>query len=126
MQGRPQFITETDKSLKDLSPRIQCLQMRLKFRFKACHIPGKELRDADSFSQEPTSTPSQKDKIAKEDVLTRVNFVFHQLPATFNCLQEIAKAVEKDKLLQSLVQYITEERPARKKDCAVSLQPYQK
>ena len=71
VHGLPEFEVCTDhqplvpilnyKPLVEMSPHIQTLRMKLlRYCFKALHVPGKDLLDADAFSRAPESLTQQK------------------------------------------------------------------
>ena len=76
LHGLPIFTVSTDhkplvhilnyKQLVDMSPRIQNLRMKLlQYNFKADHVAGKDLLDADAFSRAPVEEPSEEDELAE-------------------------------------------------------------
>ena len=135
LQGLPEFTIETDhkplvpilnyKPLIEMSPRIQSLRMKLlRFKFKATHVPGTELKDADTFSRAPVSVPTQEDEIGEQQISAHVNAVLSQFPATEKRIQEIKHATTEDTILTSVITNIIEGWPLRKFQCEAQVQPY--
>ena len=92
LQGLRHFDLETDhkplipimnpKLICDLSPRLQFMRMKLlKYNFTASHVPGKDLDDADAFSQPPTSMPTEEDYKLEKELSLYVSGIMNSLPA---------------------------------------------
>ena len=135
LQGLPEFSIETDhkplipilnyKPLIEMLPRIQSLRMKLlRFKFKATHVPGKDLKDADTFSRSPVAVPTKEDEIGEHQINAHVGTVLSHFPATEKRLQEIKQATAEDTILNSVVKNIIEGWPLRKSQCEPQVQPY--
>ena len=114
LSGLPTFIVETDhkplipilnnKSLQDMSPRIQRMRMcLLQYNFFATHIRGKDLIDADCLSRSPVDMPTEVEETAEKEVEMYVNLVYNELPATEERLNKIKLAVKEDEELQETI-----------------------
>ena len=135
LHGLPEFSIETDhkplipilnyKPLIEMSPRIQSLRMKLlRFKFKATHVPGKDLKDADTFSRSPVAVPTKEDEIGEHQINAHVGTVLSHFPATKKRLQEIKQATAEETILNSVVKNIIEGWPLRKSQCEPQVQPY--
>ena len=135
VHGLPEFEVCTDhqplvpilnnKPLVEMSPRFQSLRMKLlRYCFKAVHVPGKDLLDADAFSRAPVSYPTEAEKLAGQDIAVFVNGVIQQLPAIEKHLEEIKAATCEDKTMPQLIQTLNKGWPASKQDCPVDVQSW--
>ena len=135
LYGLSEFIVQTDhkplipilnnKMLIDMSPRIQRMRMTLlKYSFKAEHVQGTTLLDADALSRAPVDTPTKTDEMAERDIITHVNAIIQAMPATSTRLQEIRDNTATDTVLQKLRLTITQGWPNTKQDCREECKPY--
>ena len=98
------------KPLGEMSPRIQAMRMKLlRYSFKAEHVPGKDLKDADAFSRAPTEKPTAEDELKNEEITAYVQAVVEHLPASDEKLAEIKEETEKDAVLQEVLELLQEE-----------------
>lgn len=135
LHGLPHFTIETDhkplvpilnyKPLIEMSPRIQSLRMKLlRFNFTAEHIPGIPLKDADTMSRVPVSTPTLSDEIGEQDISAHVNLVLNHIPATEKRIQEIIDATKEDFVLQKVITHVQQGWPIHKGQCQADIQPF--
>ena len=75
----------------------------LRYQFKADHVPGKDLKDADAFSRYPTEQPTADDREKEEEVSAYVSAVSEHLPASDEKLKEIEDQTKKDSILQDVI-----------------------
>ena len=88
------------ESLCDLSPRIQRFCMRLlRFSYKICHIPGKNLIVADALSRQPTSAPDKVDEVFQDEIECHKSAFSKTLPSSEKKLQEIKTLQDEDTLI---------------------------
>ena len=72
----------------------------LRYCFKALHVPGKDLLDADASSRALVCHPTEAEELAEQDIAVFVNGVIRQLPATEKRFEEIKTATYEDKTMQ--------------------------
>ena len=135
LQGLPHFLIETDhnplvpilnnKSLVDMSPRIQEMRMKLlKYSFTAKHVKGKDMEDADALSRAPHEKPSEKDTIRVNEVEAFVSQVVKSMPVTTPYFEKIKKHTLKDMELQNVMKTMKNGWPHSRKECKKEVQPY--
>ena len=135
LRGLSRFTLQTDhkplvpilnqKSLIDLSPRIQRLRMRmLKYNFVEEHVAGKDLTEADALSREPVSKPTKEEEFAEQEVNAHMQAVFRSLPASDKRIQEIRAATQADSTLHLLIPLINGGLSESTKDFPIELEPY--
>ena len=135
LHGLPLFKIGTDhkplvpilnyKPLGEMSPRIQAMRMKLlRYQFKAEHVPGKDMKDADAFSRYPTEQPTAEDRLKEEEVSIYMSAVSEHLPASDEKLEEIKSETAKDSILQQVIQVMEEGWPETRKQCIEAAKPY--
>ena len=135
LHGLPFFRVGTDhkplvpilnyKPLGDMSPRIQAMRMKLlRYSFKAEHVPGKDLKDADAFSRAPTEKPTQDDKLKDEEITADVRAVTENLPASDEKLKEIKEETKLDQILLEVMKMVENGWPETRKICPDVVKPY--
>lgn len=135
LHGLPHFIVETDhkplvpminnKSLGELSSRIQRMRMRLlSYNFTVRYVRGKEMADADAFSRKPVEQPTQRDEVAELEIETHVAHVIQMLPASNERINEIREETKKDKKLQELSKIIKFGWPSTQKELTEAIKPF--
>ena len=128
------FLLETDhkplisllstKNLENLPPRILRFRLRMmRYNFSIVHVPGKALITADALSRAPLPSDSTDSFDLQESAETFISAVVEALPASANCLEQIANAQLADPTLQYVIKYCQEGWPA-KHMIKGSLKPY--
>ena len=91
----------TSKNLDELPMRIQRYRMRLmRFQFTATHIPGSDLKIADTLSRTPLQEVTETDRELQKDTNANVAQGIEGMSATPRRLQEIRQAQEEDSICQ--------------------------
>ena len=135
LHGLPHFYIQTDhkplipilnnKSLVEMSPRIQRLRMKLlQYNFTAEHVKGSDQEDADALSRMPHEFPSKEDELAEREVAEYVNTVLSNMPASNSYREEIKVKTKQDQILMKLKKMVEEGWPDIKKECPKDVQPY--
>ena len=135
LHGLPSFRIGTDhkplvpilnyKPLGEMSPRIQAMRMKLlRHTFKAEHVPGKDLKDADAFSRAPTEKPTPDDQMKDEEITAYVQAVTEHLPASDEKIKEIQEETVKDEMLQEVKKMVEKGWPEFRKQCSETVKPY--
>ena len=135
LHGLPHFIVEmhhkplvpilNDRSLIEMSPRIQRLRMKLlQFRLTAQYICGCDNVDADAFSRAAVTDPTASNDLAETGITMHVNSVVKQLPATDQRLEQILKLSTTDETLLLLKETILNGWRNKIQQCPLKLQPY--
>lgn len=108
--GLPTFTVETDhrplvsiikKNLNEMSPRIQCLIMKLqRYNFELIYTPGKHLALADALSR-----ASQMGHMSstEREVEEHVNMIIDNLPVSDAKIKKISEETAADKELQTVM-----------------------
>ena len=106
----------TSKNLDELPVRIQRYRMRLmRFQFTATHIPGSDLKIADTLSRAPLREVTETDRRLQKDTDAYVAQVIEGMPATPRNLQEIRQVQEEDSICQQLMLFCREGWPHHSK-----------
>ena len=69
----------------------------IRFLFTISHVPGKDLKIADTLSRAPVADPTAEDAFLQQEVTAYVDFVIGHLPATEQRLEEIRACQGTDK-----------------------------
>ena len=117
----PLFST---KHLEELPLRVQRFRMRMmRFLFTISHVPGKDLKIADTLSRAPVADPTAEDAFLQQEVTAYVDFVIGHLPATEQRLEEIRACQEADKTCQQIAEFCQAGWP-EKSMLPVEVKPY--
>ena len=73
------------------------------YSFTISHVAGKNLVTTDTLSKVPVSTSNTHDEKCYQEVEAFVNFVFQNLPALDNRIEQIKEDQGKDEICQQLV-----------------------
>ena len=99
----PLFST---KHLEELPLRVQRFRMRMmRFLFTISHVPGKDLKIADTLSRAPVADPTAENAFLQQEATAYVDFMIGHLPATEQRLTEIRAYQEADKICQQIAEF---------------------
>ena len=95
----------------------------MRYSFTISHVAGKDLVTADTLSRSPVSISITQDEKCYQDVEAYVNFVFQNLPASDQRIEQIKEEQGKDEICRQLVEYCKHGWP-RKGEIPHVLKPY--
>lgn len=111
--GLPTLVAETDhkaliaiikKNLREMSPRIQRLMMKLqRYDFHLIYTPGKYITLADALSRAATLSRTCSESSTDIDVELHINLLSKSLPLSDLKSKQIAAETEKDPCLQKVI-----------------------
>ena len=111
------------KSLNDMSPRIQKFRMRImRFTYTISHVQGKDLVCADTLSRSPIRDKGNEDVLA-EEAKGFVDQVLKDIPATEDRLNEFRLRQKQDEVCNQVMKYCTHGWPD-KNSINDSIKPY--
>ena len=97
----------TQKSLNDMSPRIQRFRMRImRFTYTISHVQGKDLVCADTLSRSPIMDKGDEDILTGE-AKGFVDQVLKELPCTEDRLNELRIRLKQDEVCEQVMKYCT-------------------
>ena len=100
------------KDIEQLPPRLQRLRLRLmRYTFEIVHIPGKDLKTADTLSRAPIVSSSTTN--LEQDINLYVQSVVENLPASDVRLEQIRLHQQEDITCRTLMAYCQEGWPDR-------------
>lgn len=99
----PLFST---KDLEELPVRVQRFKMRMmRYTFTISHVPGSDLKIADTLSRAPVCTSSAEDQSLQRETAAYANLVVESIPASEQRLQEMLELQQQDPVCQQLFEF---------------------
>jgi len=108
------------KPLRDMSPRLQLMRLRLlRYKLAVHYMPGPKMFIPDTLSR-AHGAPTAEDK----SEVFRVHSLATRLPATPQRIQELQSATQSDMALCKLREYVYRGWPDHKSSCSPDVKQY--